>query len=82
MKFKLGYLISSGQPKLDFIDVAVRHVFFKQGIMGVKVKVMKSYNPEDKQCAKKPLPDSVEITDPKKDDGDEKIITRVDDQHR
>jgi len=40
MKFKQGYMICSGQPKLDFVDVAVRHVFFKQGIMGVKVKIM------------------------------------------
>eukprot|EP01017_Pseudomicrothorax_dubius_P010959 TRINITY_DN13_c0_g1_i4.p2 TRINITY_DN13_c0_g1~~TRINITY_DN13_c0_g1_i4.p2 ORF type:complete len:241 (+),score=84.36 TRINITY_DN13_c0_g1_i4:121-843(+) len=40
MKYRQGYMICSGQPKLDFIDIAVRHVFFKQGIMGVKVKIM------------------------------------------
>jgi len=29
MKFKGGYMVSTGQPKIDFIDVGVRHVFFK-----------------------------------------------------
>jgi small subunit ribosomal protein S3e len=66
MKFKSGYMISSGQPKLDYLDVAIRHVFFKQGIMGVKVKIMKKYHPTEKNCAKLPLPDYVEISDPKK----------------
>ena len=62
---------------------AVRHVFFKQGIMGVKVKVMKTYNPLNKQCAKVELPDNVKFHDVKKDDdADKKIITKVDDTHR
>ena len=83
MKFKSGYMISSGQPKFDYLDVAVRHVFFKQGIMGIKVKVMKPYNPLNKQCANVPLPDSVEFVEPKKDeDADKRIITKVDDSHR
>lgn len=82
MKFKSGYMISSGQPKLDYLDVAVRHVFFKQGIMGVKVKIMKNYDPSNKQCANKPLPDFVQIADPKKDENEEKILTPVDDHHR
>lgn len=83
MKFKIGYMISSGQPKFDYLDVAVRHVFFKQGIMGVKVKVMKTYNPLNKQCAKVELPDNVKFHDVKKDDdADKKIITKVDDTHR
>jgi len=29
MKFKQGYMIATGQPKLDYVDTAVRHVFFK-----------------------------------------------------
>jgi small subunit ribosomal protein S3e len=82
MKFKIGYMISSGRPKFDYLDVAIRHVFFKQGIMGVKVKVMKTYNPLNKQCAKVELPDNVKFHDLKKDnDNDNKIITKVDDNH-
>lgn len=67
MKFKKGYMISSGQTKLDYLETAVRHVLLKQGVMGVKVKIMKEYNPEEIQCAKTPLPDFVEFIDTKKD---------------
>merc|ERR1712151_79026 len=68
MKFKDGFMICTGQPKNDFIDVSVRHVFFKQGIMGVKVKIML---PEDKSPDQQfggvshPLPDTVVIEEPK-----------------
>lgn len=46
MKFKDGYMIHTGEPKRTFIDVAVRHIELRQGIMGVKVKIMLPYNPE------------------------------------
>ncbi|KRX00907.1 Ribosomal protein S3, C-terminal [Pseudocohnilembus persalinus] len=64
MKFKQGYMISTGQPKRDFIDVAVRHVFFKQGIMGVKVKIMLPYDPKGKVGPDHNIPDTVVIRDP------------------
>jgi hypothetical protein len=41
MKFKKGYMISSGQAKKDYLETAIRHVILKQGVMGVKVKIMK-----------------------------------------
>jgi ribosomal protein S3 len=59
MKFKKGYMISSGQVKDHFLETSYRHVQLKQGVMGVKVKIMKEYNPENPQCAKIPLPDTV-----------------------
>lgn len=37
MKFKDGYMISSGQPVNDYIDSAVRHVLLRQGVLGIKV---------------------------------------------
>lgn len=40
MKYTQGYQISTGQPKKEFIDIAVRHVELRQGILGLKVKVM------------------------------------------
>lgn len=46
MKFKDGYMIHTGEPKRTFIDVAVRHIELRQGIMGVKVKIMLPYTPE------------------------------------
>jgi small subunit ribosomal protein S3e len=74
MKFKQGYMIHSGQPQKDYIDVAVRHVFFKQGIMGVKVKVMLPHDPTGRFGVKIPIADRVEIRDPKLDDKDEEEI--------
>lgn len=37
MKFKDGYMISSGHPTTEFIDSAVRHVLLRQGCLGIKV---------------------------------------------
>merc|ERR1719335_1246046 len=68
MKYKAGYLISTGQPKNDFIDTAVRHCFFKQGIIGVKVKIMIPHDPTGKKGTKMMLPDTVIIPPPKEFD--------------
>lgn len=38
MKFKDGYMISSGHPTKEFIDSAVRHVLLRQGCLGIKVR--------------------------------------------
>ena len=46
MKYKDGFMIHTGQPKKGFISSAVRHLELKQGIMGIKVKIMLPYNPE------------------------------------
>jgi ribosomal protein S3 len=67
MKFKKGYLISSGQAKEDYLETAVRHVLLKQGVMGVKVNIMKEYDSKNSQCASVPLPDFIEFLDTKKD---------------
>jgi len=75
MKYKQGYLISSGQPRSDYVDEAVRHVFFKQGIMGVKVKIMQDHDPTGKFGVKIPFPDRVEIREPKDDHDEEERRT-------
>lgn len=75
MKFKKGYMISSGQVKEHYLDTAIRHVNLKQGVMGIKVKIMKEYDPENPQCAKTPLPDHVEFLDTKKDEKEQERIT-------
>jgi len=74
MKFKQGYMICSGQPNKDFVDVAVRHVFFKQGIMGVKVRIMLPHDPTGKFGVKIPMADQVIIREPKGDDKDEEEL--------
>ena len=45
MKYKDGFMIHTGQPKKVFISSAVRHLELRQGIMGIKVKIMLPYNP-------------------------------------
>jgi small subunit ribosomal protein S3e len=67
-------MICSGQPNKDFVDVAVRHVFFKQGIMGVKLKIMLPHDPTGKYGVKTLPADIITIRDPKKDDKDEEEI--------
>ena len=42
MKFKDGYMVSSGNPTRDYIDSAIRHVMLRQGVLGIKVSKMKS----------------------------------------
>lgn len=73
MKFKSGYMICTGQPKIDFVDVSIRHVFFKQGIMGVKVKIMLPHDPTGRKGVKTLLPDTVTIHDPKQDNDEGEI---------
>lgn len=65
MKFKDGYMISTGQPTRDFIDHAVRHVLLRQGVLGISVKIMKAHDPSGKTGPRKPIPDYVLIKTPK-----------------
>merc|ERR1711862_823249 len=39
-KYVSGYLISTGQPKREFLDTAIRHVLMRQGVLGLKVQIM------------------------------------------
>lgn len=68
MKFKDEYMIHTGQPKRIFIDVAVRHIELRQGIMGVKVKIMLPTNLEGKERGfgiDQPLPDHITFKEEK-----------------
>ena len=38
MKFKDGFMVSSGEPVRQYIDSAVRHVMLRQGVLGIKVR--------------------------------------------
>merc|ERR1711865_135601 len=67
MKFKDGYLISAGEPKKYYIDSAVRHVAMRQGMLGVRVTLMMSHDPEGKMGPKQRLPDQVIIHEPKEE---------------
>uniref|UniRef100_A0A0D9X4Q4 30S ribosomal protein S3, chloroplastic n=1 Tax=Leersia perrieri TaxID=77586 RepID=A0A0D9X4Q4_9ORYZ len=68
MKFKDGYMISSGQPVNEYIDAAVRHVLLRQGVLGIKVKIMLDWDPKGKVGPTTPLPDLVTIHAPKEEE--------------
>ncbi|KAI9197155.1 putative 40S ribosomal protein S3 [Polychytrium aggregatum] len=67
MKFVDGFMIHSGQPTRDFIDYATRHVLLRQGVLGIKVKIMRDWDPSGRTGPKTPLPDTVTILEPKED---------------
>lgn len=60
-------MIHSGQPAKDFIDDATRHVLLRQGVLGIKVKIMRGSDPEGKSGPTKSLPDTVTIIEPKEE---------------
>ena len=43
MKFKDGYMISSGHPAVEYIDGCVRHVMLRQGVLGIKASLLSSW---------------------------------------
>merc|ERR1712029_840334 len=61
MKFRDGYLISTGEPKKHYINEAVRHVLMRQGVLGIKVKIMLAHDPEGRMGVKMPLPDNIVV---------------------
>merc|ERR1712055_596115 len=65
MKFVDGLMIHSGDPTNDYVDTAVRHVLLRQGVLGIKVKIMMPWDPTGKIGPKRPLPDHVSIVEPK-----------------
>ena len=45
MKFVDGYMLSAGNPVHEYVDCAVRHVLLRQGVLGIKVRIMKEWDP-------------------------------------
>lgn len=60
-------MIHSGQPARDFIDSATRHVLLRQGVLGIKVKIMRGSDPDGKSGPQKSLPDTVTVIEPKEE---------------
>jgi len=65
MKFVDGLMIHSGDPTNHYVDTATRHVLLRQGVLGIQVKIMLPWDPNGKLGPKKPLPDHVNIVEPK-----------------
>jgi small subunit ribosomal protein S3e len=65
MKFVDGLMIHSGDPINNYVQKAVKHVELRQGVLGIKIKIMLNWDPNGKTGPKKPLPDNVIISEPK-----------------
>uniref|UniRef100_A0A2I2Y6Z1 KH type-2 domain-containing protein n=1 Tax=Gorilla gorilla gorilla TaxID=9595 RepID=A0A2I2Y6Z1_GORGO len=65
MKSVDGLMIHSRDPVNYCVGTAVRHVLLRQGVLGIKVKIMLPWDPTGKIGPKKPLPDHVSIVEPK-----------------
>jgi len=78
MKFVDGLMIHSGNPTNDYLQQAVRHVLLRQGILGIKVKIMLPHDPKGQSGPKTPLPDHVQIVEPK----DEQPINEPYSEHK
>jgi len=66
-KYRGGYRVSTGQPKIDYIAKAIRHVLLRQGIIGVQVRIMLPHDPSGQYGPTKPLPDTVTVHPPKEE---------------
>merc|ERR1719375_119126 len=65
MKFRDGYLISTGEPKKMYIAECTRNVMMRQGVLGIRIKIMLAHDPEGRTGPKTPMPDAVIIHEPK-----------------
>jgi len=74
MKFKEGFMISSGNATREYIVEAVEHVLLRSGTIGVRVTIMLPRDTEGNRGGILPtndLPDVVTVLDPKKLDDDD-----------
>lgn len=67
MKFRDGYMMKSGHSAATFNDYATRAVMMRQGMMGVRVKIMLPRDDTGVQGPKARLADVVEVLQPKED---------------
>lgn len=68
MKFKEGFMISSGNATREYIVEAVEHVLLRSGTIGVRVTIMLPRDVEGNRggiLPKNDLPDVVTVRDPK-----------------
>lgn len=68
MKFRDGLMIHAGDPTTYYVEKAVKHVHLRQGVIGIKVKIMLPHDPSGQEGIVKDLPDAVKIEDPDKED--------------
>jgi small subunit ribosomal protein S3e len=67
MKFNDGMMIHSGNPVREYVDTAVRHVQLRQGMLGIKVKILKPHDADGINGPKALYPDIITIHEPKEE---------------
>jgi len=67
MVFRDGYMIKSGDCARVYVDTAVRHLGLKQGVLGIRVKIMLPYDPTGKNGLAIQRPDVIIVKEPKED---------------
>eukprot|EP01083_Nonionella_stella_P176705 618968_1 len=68
MKFRDGYMIHAGDATNYYVEKAVKHVHLRQGVIGIKVKIMLPHDPSGENGVSRDLPDAIKVHDPDKDD--------------
>merc|ERR1712217_17408 len=61
VKFRKGCIISTGQPAIEFVDEAIRHVKLRKGILGIRVRIVKDSLVREGENTLKYMPDYVKI---------------------
>mmetsp|Transcript_24476 Transcript_24476/g.21383 ORF Transcript_24476/g.21383 Transcript_24476/m.21383 type:complete len:324 (-) Transcript_24476:189-1160(-) len=68
MKFRDGYMIHAGDATNYYVEKAVKHVHLRQGVIGIKVKIMLPHDPTGENGVSRDLPDAIKVHDPDKDE--------------
>ena len=67
MEFVDDLLIHSGAPENYYVDSAACRELLREGVLGIKVRIMLSWDPSAKTGPKRPWPDHVSIMDLKEE---------------
>mmetsp|Transcript_26484 Transcript_26484/g.43291 ORF Transcript_26484/g.43291 Transcript_26484/m.43291 type:complete len:310 (-) Transcript_26484:484-1413(-) len=67
MKFRDGYMIHAGDATTYYVEKAVKHVHLRQGVIGIKVKIMMPYDATGVDGISRDLPDAIKVRDPDKE---------------
>nr|WCZ58734.1 40S ribosomal protein S3 [Seculamonas ecuadoriensis] len=67
MKFREGYMLKTGNAVLEVVDTAVRHVYMRQGVLGVKVAIMLPPEAVQQKLGKTVMVESIVVRDPKEE---------------
>lgn len=61
-------MIHAGDAINYYVEKAVKHVHLRQGVIGIKVKIMLPHDPTGENGVARDLPDAIKVHDPDKQD--------------